>query len=107
MCGELRNRDTSDAVRLPFSNLKHDRVLLARSRFDGVAGFANEIGNIDLHQRIGAFHRQKVASVKLGQGLAGAQGRQGALESPEIDGRVGHRVSLSFPGGHDQSIRAT
>ena len=51
---------------------------------DLIAGFTNQIGNVDARQRICAAHLQLLANGDALEGLARLQGGQGAFEAGEI-----------------------
>src|ERR1051326_8904193 len=61
-----------------------------RGGFQHVAGLANENGDIDRGQGIGAFEHQRVARDELGEHLAGFERRQGAAQSAQVERLFGH-----------------
>lgn len=68
-----------------FFNHEHDSVLRAFGDLDLIAGFADQIGDIDNRQRIGAVNFQEIARRKRFQGFACLQCRQRTFETGEIE----------------------
>src|SRR5260370_28035086 len=61
--------------------------------FENVAGLADEIGNVDGGQRIGAFEHQRVARNELAEHLARLERGEGATQSAQIERLFGHGSS--------------
>ena len=62
---------------------------------DLIAGFTNQIGNVDARQRIGAAHLQVLANGDALECLARLQGGQGAFEAGEIKQGGGHGWNMA------------
>src|SRR4029079_460594 len=68
----------------------HDAALRALRDLDLVAGFADQIGDVDHRQRVGAMHFEEVTGCDRLQRLTRLQCRQRAFEAGEIELRRGH-----------------
>src|SRR5262245_29750919 len=60
-----------------------------------VAGFAQEVRDIDRGEGIGAFHHELVTGAKKGEGLARLQRGKGAFQPAKIEARLRHPASYS------------
>src|SRR6202163_1772077 len=69
---------------------KYDPMFRALFDLDLIAGFLDQVWDIDHRQRIGAMNLQKVARRQRLQRLARLQGRQRTFEAGEIQLRRGH-----------------
>ena len=68
------------------------RLMLAH---DPIAGFPDEVGNIDGGERVGAMNLQLLANGDALEGLARLQGGQGAFEAGEIKQCDGHGRNMA------------
>src|ERR1700738_153229 len=75
--------------------------------FENVAGLADEIGDVDGGQRIGAFEHQRVAGNELAEHLARLERGQGTAQSAKIERLFGHGSSPARIGGRVKSARLT
>ena len=76
---------------------ENDARVGALGDLDLVAGFADQIRNIDHRQRIGAQHFQPVAGYQRLQRLARLQGWQRAFQAGEIEFCGGHEFNMAKP----------
>src|SRR5712691_6951792 len=75
--------------------------------FENVAGFADEIGNVDGGQRIGAFEHQRIARNELAEHFTGLERGEGAAQSAQIERLFGHECSPACIGGWVKGARLT
>jgi hypothetical protein len=69
---------------------RHDRRLAA-GLFQYIAGFPQQVRNIDTGERIGARHDQNVTGLHGGERFAGAQHRERAFEAAQVEGLFCHQ----------------
>ena len=78
-----------------FFNHEHDSVVRTFRDLDLVAGFADQIGDIDDRQRIGAANFQEIAGRERFQGFARLQCRQRTFETSEVELGGGHVPNMA------------
>ena len=74
-------------------------MLRAFGDLDLIAGFPDQVGDIDHRQRIGAVHFQKVARLQRLQRLSRLQCRQRTFEAGEVEFCRGHASNMA-KGAH-------
>jgi len=78
-----------------FGDHEDDVPIILMLAHDLIARFANEIGNVDARQRIGAAHLQLFPDSNALEGLARLQGGQWAFEAREVKQCYGHGGSMA------------
>jgi hypothetical protein len=76
---------------LCLANPKYYDIGVPLRVFQRVAGFAQQIWNIDTGKWIGARHNQNVARLHAGKRLACSQHRERAFEAAKIESLFRHR----------------
>src|ERR1043166_2969889 len=74
----------------PLADAEYEQARLSRVGFQPVAGLAQQVGDVDRGERIGAFDHEPVADREPLERLAGFQRRQRALQPAQIEDGLGH-----------------
>jgi hypothetical protein len=77
------SRRTATCGNLPFDQEDYP-IAVANGVLYSISGFANEIGNVDCSQRIGAMDFKPIARLDSTQCLARLQRRQGTFQSHQV-----------------------
>jgi hypothetical protein len=83
-------RQSVRTVHSPFDQ-KYNAIAVPKGCLNAISGFANEIGNVDDGQRIGALDFQPIARFERAKRLAGLQSRQRTFESGKVEFGRRHR----------------
>src|SRR5690349_11586074 len=75
---------------LPDTEHEHPRLL--RVGLEHVAGLAQQVGDVDPRERIGAFDHEPVARGEALERLAGLERRQRAAQPAQIEDGLGHAI---------------
>ncbi len=73
-----------------FSDAERQQLFVLARLFQRVAGLIEEVRDVDAGERIGTFHDQYVAALRLAQRFPGPQRRQRAFEAAQIERLFGH-----------------
>jgi hypothetical protein len=84
-------------VALLFPNPKRQQAAGFRFIFEHVTGLAQQIGDVDCGQRVGALGDDQVASLEAGQHFAHPQRRQRAFQTAQIHGLFGQKLGSCRP----------
>src|ERR1043166_8813114 len=74
----------------PLADAEYEQARLLRVGFQHIAGLAQQVGDVDRGERIGAFDHEPVADREPLERLAGFQRRQRALQPAQIEDGLGH-----------------
>jgi hypothetical protein len=86
-------RKNSVVAGLAFANAKNVNAVLAIRSFEVIAGFPDEIGNVNFGKRIRAFDVDDVIARQARKRLARSQCWKRAFQSAQVEGRFGHCAS--------------